>query len=1830
MATLTSTKIKNTYDALLKATDNDAIGSSAKQITDGLGNGTPLYISTTQIGIGVTPEATYDLHVYSNAKVGGNLTVTGDLTVEGTTTTIDTQTLTVEDPLIEVASNNTSTDAVDIGFYGKYAPSGTTLYAGLFRDTGDSKFKLFRNLQEQPTTTVNTSGTGYTVATLVADLEGTLTGTIASSTVATTQSTGDNSTKVATTAYVDASIGNSTLAEVLVNGNTTSGTDISVSASDDITFTNTSKAIFGGSLDLQVYSDGSNNYIDSTSNELRIRSNDLRLLNYGTAKYITADNGADVSLYYNNSKKLETTTTGVTVTGAVSATTFSGQLDGTISSTTTATTQTQGDNSTKVATTAYVDSAIGGQDTLAEILANGNTTGGTDIEISTGDQVIFNNNTELRWKDSGGSQRTILELTNTNDLYFGGSFSGSLIFVGGGSYTERFRINDDGNLALPDNGKLLFGAGSDLQIYHNGTDSVIKNQTGDLYIENTADDKDIIFMSDNGSGGTEVYFELQGVSGGANPFTVFPDNSYLVFGSGHDLQISHDGSNSYINDTGTGLLKILTNGLEIKNPADNGYMAFFGATGAAELYFNTAKKFETTSTGVSVTGDVVSSAIVQAKGFRTETGSTDYSLLTRNSSNTAVYIQQAGTGNILDVRYGSQAAGQGTSAMSVSSSGNTTFTGNIDINGNNKHIRFVDTYGNWLIEAGDGANNFKIHSQSLAADYLTLEGGGQLNLGEYGSGSFTGTATYRLAVDSSGDVIEIPIGGGAVDGSGTANYVTKWSDTDTITNSIIYDNGTNVGIGTITPDHKLRVNGDARLGNLHIKTSDFGTGGTGKTIYADGAGTGVLGFISTTAFDFSNGSTSRVRIDSSGRVGIGTTSPAAKFEVTDGSSSITLQEYSNGAAIFLDGVNGDFIGGDYFHILADGNSYLGLGGYGGGTTPLNITNAGNVGIGTTSPLTAFEVIGTDPNNNVSRVVNIKDDRSYAANVGGGISFFGKYNSTNGYSTYGQIIGGKTNATDGDYSGYLSFKTRPNNALPIERMRIDSNGKAIFKGDVDIEGGLLTVGQGNNGENRIEIGKDRTTNGFAYIDLVGDTTYTDYGFRIIRGSQGANAETILTHRGTGVFKFDADDVADMIFSTNSTERMRIDSSGDLTMQGGRIYVKESDLGNTAIALTRDADEGYVQLFSSGTQTVQIRGNGDSYINGGQVGIGTSSPSQKLDVSGAIAINGTETISSNRQNLYLNSFAGDGGSGIFFRDGFTYNCSITAEDHNGAAADGICISGYDGISFSTGSNSKNEVVRITGGSSNIGRVGIGTTTPSYKLHVVNSGASAMWIAENDSASSPSTNAPALTIQNTNTNDNVWTGINFADAGGQVASAIYSAFTNQANNYGIQSFYTRGSDGYNERLRISETGNVSIGATGARNSRLLLSNAGSSGAPQLMLVDSGDSSKLSEIRFDSGTLYFDYWSGSSRSERMRITSGGDLQTYGSNRLNLRDDGSYIYEDGGLIIGNGGTGTGRPIKFLTENTERMRIDSSGNVLINSGVYLSWGTNVASSIEGSTVSNKLQFRTNSTDAMIIDSSQNVGIGTSSPSAKLDVNGEGRFVSNGSSRVLYLKQNANDAGNIIQFENQNGTNIWELVGRNNQFYIYNNALNTFAMYISPSNNNIGIGTSSPSYKLDVNGEIRASDDINTTNAKVFASKNNDVAGIFNRNTSTGNVVLWRYANTQVGSVVVNVSSTIYLTSSDYRLKENVVEMTGALDRVNQLQPKRFNFIADAKTTVDGFLAHEVQDIVPESIYGIKDEIDEEGNPVYQGIDQSKLVPLLVGAIKELKAEIETLKAQINN
>jgi len=120
------------------------------------------------------------------------------------------------------------------------------------------------------------------------------------------------------------------------------------------------------------------------------------------------------------------------------------------------------------------------------------------------------------------------------------------------------------------------------------------------------------------------------------------------------------------------------------------------------------------------------------------------------------------------------------------------------------------------------------------------------------------------------------------------------------------------------------------------------------------------------------------------------------------------------------------------------------------------------------------------------------------------------------------------------------------------------------------------------------------------------------------------------------------------------------------------------------------------------------------------------------------------------------------------------------------------------------------------------------------------------------------------------------------------------------------------------------------------------------------------------------------------------------------------------------------------------------------------------------------------------------------------------------------------------------------------------------------------------------------------------------------------------SNGVVGSIRTSGSATQYNTSSDYRLKENVVDITDGITRVKQLSPRRFNFIADDTKIVDGFIAHEAQVIVPECVTGVKDEVDDEGNPVMQGIDQSKLVPLLTAALQEAIAKIETLEQRLTD
>jgi len=137
-----------------------------------------------------------------------------------------------------------------------------------------------------------------------------------------------------------------------------------------------------------------------------------------------------------------------------------------------------------------------------------------------------------------------------------------------------------------------------------------------------------------------------------------------------------------------------------------------------------------------------------------------------------------------------------------------------------------------------------------------------------------------------------------------------------------------------------------------------------------------------------------------------------------------------------------------------------------------------------------------------------------------------------------------------------------------------------------------------------------------------------------------------------------------------------------------------------------------------------------------------------------------------------------------------------------------------------------------------------------------------------------------------------------------------------------------------------------------------------------------------------------------------------------------------------------------------------------------------------------------------------------------------------------------------------------------------------------------------------------------------------VTGItINQQSGTGPyyMISFYYIGSNVGSIAHNGSTTSYNTTSDYRLKENVQGLQGALTKIEALRPKTYNFITTPEITLDGFLAHELAEIIPYAVTGEKDAVDEHGNIQPQQVDYSKLTSLLVGAVQELSARVQQLE-----
>jgi hypothetical protein len=191
-----------------------------------------------------------------------------------------------------------------------------------------------------------------------------------------------------------------------------------------------------------------------------------------------------------------------------------------------------------------------------------------------------------------------------------------------GGVTEYFRL--DGGLAggdgagttftiFPDNARVGIGNNADLRLFHNTTDSVIQNIAGDLYIQNSADDKDILFRCDDGSGGMTAYLTLDGSLSRIqiDKNMLFVDSKAAFFGNSQDLQIYHDGSDSIIKDAGTGSLDIYSSHVHLKSSGGTNNLAQFFSGGHSYIYANNVLRIEASTSGVEITGDLSVSGSVQ-------------------------------------------------------------------------------------------------------------------------------------------------------------------------------------------------------------------------------------------------------------------------------------------------------------------------------------------------------------------------------------------------------------------------------------------------------------------------------------------------------------------------------------------------------------------------------------------------------------------------------------------------------------------------------------------------------------------------------------------------------------------------------------------------------------------------------------------------------------------------------------------------------------------------------------------------------------------------------------------------------------------------------------------------------------------------------------------------------------------------------------------------------------------------------------------------------------------------------------------------------------------
>ena len=535
-----------------------------------------------------------------------------------------------------------------------------------------------------------------------------------------------------------------------------------------------------------------------------------------------------------------------------------------------------------------------------------------------------------------------------------------------------------------------------------------------------------------------------------------------------------------------------------------------------------------------------------------------------------------------------------------------------------------------------------------------------------------------------------------------------------------------------------------------------------------------------------------------------------------------------------------------------------------------------------------------------------------------------------------------------------------------------------------------------------------------------------------------------------------------------------------------------------------------------------------------------------------------------------------------------------------------------------------------------------------------------------------------------------------------------------------------GGTERFRIASDGSVGIGTDNPN--RLLHLQAASSTAYSggsdtadynFLKIENTTNDKSAGVFFQIGSngeaaitatevadgatdIAFQNRGGGVRSEKLRITSGGNLRvgSFGapSNKNTVTPlahvDGSGV--NGGFQInrhtsvGGGGAQlilSGTRGASITGHTVLQDNDGIGTLVFagSDGGEFVTGAEIQAVVDGTPgdddLPTELIFKTNSggaspTNAMRIDPNQKLLIGGTSARTKwnnstvnaglLQVERAGNANAAGicviansgttnndsalsaAARLLLGRTRGTTVGSNTGIANGDVLGDVSFQGMDGEDFVEAASIQGFVDGSPGSNDMPGrlsffttedaAAAGTERMRLNKTGQLLIGADFSTATASTsvqFRVRNGLGGHIaeFNRtdNVDANNrdmMVFRRGSAGSVGSITCSNSATAFNTSSDYRLKENVALISDGITRVKQLKPSRFNFIVNPGIMVDGFIAHEAATVVPESVSGTHNEVDSENNPVYQGIDQSKLVPLLTAALQEAITKIETLETKV--